>query len=337
MRRVVDVLCRSPLKDRYRLQRIGMHRDGSAAGKALAAARGLGRLTRALAARPDLAWIHATKGASLRRKSLAAALCRIFGVPYILHLHNANVEPYLCGLSGAERRWVASTLEHAARVLVLSAAWEDWLHDFAPCVVVLVPNPVDIPDLPRRREVEPGLILQVGRVGERKGSLLTLAAAADIAPEYPHLHIVYLGDGDTVELSAEVERRGMQDMVEVKGWREVEEVHRIMSRAALLALPSSAEGLPMTVLEAMARAVPVVCTPVGGLADLVVDGVNGKVAPVGDVAGLAAAFSEILADPEEGARLGAAGRAVVERDHATAIVVDRIGGVFAEVVAQVRR
>jgi glycosyltransferase involved in cell wall biosynthesis len=334
MRQVIDVLCRSPLADRYELELIGLHTDGSTPAKALAAARGLGRLFRSLARRPaDLAWIHATKGASLRRKSIAAAVCRAFGVPYVLHLHNANIEPYLRHLSGTERRVIGSTLRHAARVVVLSASWEVWLQAFTPCRVTMVPNPVDLPELVEPRAVDPGLIVQVGRIGERKGSLLTLAAAATIRDRFPHLHVVYAGDGDPGPLVDEASRLGMDGQVEVVGWLPVDDVHQLIDSANLLALPSRAEGLPMTVLEAMSRAVPVVCTPVGGLADLVTDGVNGRIVPVGDIDALAAAFADLLGDPQEADRLGAAGRRTVEREYATAIVADRIAALFDAVLA----
>ncbi|HKI18887.1 MAG TPA: glycosyltransferase, partial [Isosphaeraceae bacterium] len=95
---------------------------------------------------------------------------------------------------------------------------------------------------------------------------------------------------------------------------ETRDIPAVLARARMFVLPSRSEGIPLTVLEAMARGLPVVATRVGGLAEVVEDGVTGLLVPPADPAALAAAIVGIWDDPNRGNRMGGAGRQrVVER------------------------
>src|SRR5206468_805374 len=89
---------------------------------------------------------------------------------------------------------------------------------------------------------------------------------------------------------------GLADRVDVTGWVGAAETDALLAGAHLLLLPSREEGLPMSVLEAIARGIPVVTTPVGAIPDVVQDGVQGLVVEPGDSGALAAAIAELLAD-----------------------------------------
>ncbi len=82
----------------------------------------------------------------------------------------------------------------------------------------------------------------------------------------------------------------------------------LLARARLFVLPSRSEGIPLTALEAMACGLPVVATRVGGLPEVVDDGVTGLLVPPADPAALAEAMVAIWNDPDRGDRMGHAGR-----------------------------
>jgi glycosyltransferase involved in cell wall biosynthesis len=112
---------------------------------------------------------------------------------------------------------------------------------------------------------------------------------------------------------------------EALGFVPHEELGELYDRAALVVCPSYREGLPLCVLEAMAHGKPVVASAVGGIPELVEDGVTGLLVEPGDVAGLRAAIERLLADPALRRRLGRGARArVAERcswDRVTAATV----------------
>ena len=102
-------------------------------------------------------------------------------------------------------------------------------------------------------------------------------------------------------------------MVEFIG--TTDDVPRILGEADILVRPSLSEGMPLTVLEAMACGLPVVASTVGGNGEAVQDGVTGYLVPPADTRALADRISELLDDPALCRRMGEAGRAIVEAAH----------------------
>ena len=94
---------------------------------------------------------------------------------------------------------------------------------------------------------------------------------------------------------------------------EVRDIPALLGRARMFVQPSLSEGIPLTVLEAMARGLPVVATRVGGLPEVVVDGETGLLVPAADPPALAQAVLSLWRDPDAAGRMGEAGRKRVER------------------------
>jgi len=172
-------------------------------------------------------------------------------------------------------------------------------------------------------------ILFLGRVEPAKGVGELLAACALLAPRYPRLCLVLAGEGDLDWARRRAGALGIGWQVEVPGWLDPHARAGQLARATLFCLPSWAEGVPMAMLEAMAAWRPVVVSAVGGMLDVIRDGVDGVLVPPRDVAALAAGLDRVLADRVLRARLAQAARARIEQDYSTDKVARRLAAIYA--------
>ena len=123
---------------------------------------------------------------------------------------------------------------------------------------------------------------------------------------------------------------GLADQVNLLGWVGPDDKPTYLARATVYALPSYAEGLPMSVLEAMAAGVPVVTTPVGGIPEAVTDGVEGFLVEPGDIETLRARLTQLLEDSELAVRMGEAGRRKVKSSFSSAVIMPKLENMYIE-------
>jgi glycosyltransferase involved in cell wall biosynthesis len=131
-------------------------------------------------------------------------------------------------------------------------------------------------------------------------------------------------------LEHEAERLGVRDRVVFAGRRD--DAAELLVELDVLALPSWTEGLPLVVLEAMARRRPVVATPVGGTPEVVVDGETGLLVPPRDPDALAAALRRLLADADLRRRMGDAGYERVRERFSADAMTGRVLEIYDEVL-----
>jgi glycosyltransferase involved in cell wall biosynthesis len=114
---------------------------------------------------------------------------------------------------------------------------------------------------------------------------------------------------------------GIGARVHLLGFRD--DVQDILAAGDLFVMPSLSEGLPLALVEAMSFGLPVVVSGVGGIPEVVTDGVDGLLVPPSDSTALAAALRTLLDDPALRRRLGTAARARALRDYAITTMADR--------------
>jgi glycosyltransferase involved in cell wall biosynthesis len=154
-------------------------------------------------------------------------------------------------------------------------------------------------------------VIHVARLNIIKDQPTLLRAARLVADALPGFRLDIVGDGpERAALLALRNELQLQEHVAFLGERA--DVPELLAAADVFVLPSVGEGLSMTLLEAMASSLPVVCTDVGGNPEVVAAGETGLLVPPQQPAALAAALLALLRDPARARRLGAAGRHRVE-------------------------
>lgn len=154
--------------------------------------------------------------------------------------------------------------------------------------------------------------VSVGRLCEQKGQLTLVEAAAILKERGRDFRLTLVGDGDMRgDIEAAISKYDLGDKIALVGWKTPAEVRREIEKARVFILPSYAEGLPVSIMEAMALARPVISTFIAGIPELVIPGENGWLAPAGDAERLADAMMEALDAPAE--RIAEMGRAARTR------------------------
>lgn len=164
----------------------------------------------------------------------------------------------------------------------------------------------------------------VGRLQDVKDQATLIEAFARLRAMLPEqrerLRLVLVGDGPLRgQLAQRIADAGLQDCALLAGPRS--DVAPPMRSFSLFALSSIAEGTPVTMLEAMASGLPVVSTAVGGIPDLVQDGVSGTLVPPGDPQRLAEALATYVLDAERTRQHGAAGRVRIEQQYSVSAML----------------
>ncbi|MGB5832815.1 MAG: glycosyltransferase family 4 protein [Thiohalocapsa sp.] len=262
--------------------------------------------------RPQLVHIHTCSRFTFWRNAIDALLARLLLCPFLLHIHGAQFHRFLGALS-MPQAWLARRLFGlSSRVIVLGEGWKQLLDSWAaPRKVVVVPN--GVPVQLRVSDLRNGRfrITCLANYEARKGQADLIRAVARLkAKNGVRLELFGFeaepGQCKTLlELAAEL---GIAGSVEAPGPISGPDKDSRLRDAHCFCLPSYNEGLPMSMLEAMALGLPVVVTRVGAIPEALVEGVEGLMHDPGDVDALTAHLQTLHDDPARAASIGNAGR-----------------------------
>jgi len=182
--------------------------------------------------------------------------------------------------------------------------------------------------------LEPPHVVCVARLKPVKNLGLLLEACAALQARGVEFRCVLVGEGPCRDdLEAMRARLGLGQVLELTGATKQDGVLAWWRRATIAALTSTSEGMPVCLMEAAACGVPAVATAVGGIPELIEDGVTGFLTAPGDAGRFAAALERLLRDPDLVARLGAAARRRAEERFSLTRQVDGLLALWAELVA----
>ena len=214
---------------------------------------------------------------------------------------------------------------------------------FNPQKLHLIQNGIDLvrfqnPDSKEKVEARLGLppgrrwAVIVGRLVPLKGHRFLLEALSLLAKDFPDLGLLIAGDGEEeASLRALSEEKGLSDRVVFLGLRR--DIPDILGLSEVLVLPSSREGLPIVLLEAMAAGRPVVVTPVGGIPEVVLEGKTGLFVTQ-EPTSIAMALKRILDHPEGAHVMGQNARQLIEERYDIRMVARRYEFLYRSILSK---
>jgi glycosyltransferase involved in cell wall biosynthesis len=279
---------------------------------------------------PTVFHAHLTWPLACKYPLVAALLARVPGVVATVQL---MLDFPFAGATRQQHRLIAHGVD---RFIAVSTHVADSLFDLGwPAQkLTVIPNSVDLQRFapadapPRRTDCRPTVVC-VARLDAQKGHTDLLQALTWL----PGVACRIVGDGpERASLERLASDLGLLDRVVFLGGRD--DVPELLADSDVFVLPSLYEGLPLSILEAMAARRPVIASAIGGIDELVEPGRTGLLTPARDPSALADAIQWLLAEPELAARMGRAGHAKVARRYGAAGMAHDVSEVYREVLGR---
>ena len=280
----------------------------------------------------------------------AAALLFLKSFPkvkFLLTLQEGDtIEHIHKQVRGFRGKW-QEIFKRADHIQAISRFLADWARsEGAVCPIEVVPNGVDLEKFrnqPRRKVGAPTaasenskfVIITTSRLVLKNGIDTLIKAAAELKFHIPHstFHIQILGSGPEEENLKKLARDlKLDDLVQFYGSIEPDKIPEYLSQADIFVRPSRSEGLGTSFLEAMAAGLPVVGTPVGGIPDFLIDGVNGLFCKPEDPKDLSAKIKQLITDDELRNRLSQNGQRSILEKYGWDGIAQQMDAIFSKLV-----
>ena len=257
----------------------------------------------------------------------------LFGKRVILHIHGAEFILFYQKGGWLVKRFIRAILKQCDCILALSNQWKNDLQCISPdSDIRVIYNPTIVRDRystgPCSESDSPVKFLFMGRIGKRKGVYDILESLQYIQSR--NFEIQLYGDGDLEPVEALIRRLQLQGQVKLCGWIDGETKDAVFRQADVLLLPSYNEGLPISVLEALAYGLPVLSTEVGGISEAVEEGVNGFLIQPGQCKVLAERMERLCASASIRKQMGQSGYELAKFRFDLPIIIEKLEALYRE-------
>jgi glycosyltransferase involved in cell wall biosynthesis len=294
--------------------------------------------------RPVIAHIGTAYGVSFVKHSVCVLIAGLFGSKVLLHPH-CSYDVLYEDRSSLWKWYVRRVFRLSSGVIALSQEWLRVSRVAPHCKVYALPNAVCLQpyaNIAQERVTSPRQaqalhVLYLGHIGQAKGSFDLVEAASHLHPKV-HFEIKLIGGdlapGEGAVLREKIRAAGLQAQLQVCPPVTGLEKLAAYRWADVFVYPSYAEGMPMAVIEAMACGLPIIATTVGGLPDLVSDGVNGLLVDAGCPEQIAAGLCRLAEEPETQASMGRQSYQRAFHDYDFENRVEKMVGMYAALLTQ---
>jgi glycosyltransferase involved in cell wall biosynthesis len=271
--------------------------------------------------KPDVLHTHETYGLGLGNSS----------IPHVFTVHGFDHANLIA--DSAKFAWIRSPLwKYVERrglaaqkhIISITPYVRRMIESQTDAHIYDIDNPVDERFFQITRQPEPGRILCVGWINERKNTVGAVRAFAHIAGRHPEAKLVIAGEAREAEylsrVQQSIEEHGISDRVELLGHVNHVQLESELARASMFLLPSKQENSPMAIAEAMAAGIPVIASDRCGMPYMIREGQTGFLIDPESTERIADRLAELIGSPPLCQRMGESGRRVaMERFHPHAV------------------
>lgn len=282
-----------------------------------------------------IAHIHTCSGLTFFFDGVLIFIAGLFSVPVVLHIHGGKFDLFLQKLNQSLLKIVHWLLKKCAYVVVLSDSWQEKFNAIFPDLEFsVVSNGVPIHKIDReyaKQKTNKVQILFLGNLSKNKGIFDLIAAMEKVEGA----ELIIVGGEDEPGISQRIQqalnKQGLDEKIKLVGPKHGDEKKGILQAAEIYVLPSYAEGLPISLLEAMAVGLPVIVTPVGGIPSVINDNQEGVLVPVGNIEQLANAINRLATDSILRMKMGDAARKRCEEHYGIEQAVAKLIKIYTNI------
>lgn len=235
----------------------------------------------------DIAHIHMASRGSAIRKTIISKFLSFFGIPYILHIHSGEFSSFYSRQPKLLKHAINGALSNASHVVVLSDGMRDWCNNvLGVSRALVIRNGCRDIGVINSQAFRSRDILFLGRLNRNKGVDDLLSAIKIVANKKPNITVTIAGDGDIMHYTELAKHKGIHQNLNFTGWVERKSCDYLLLTHKVFILPSYFEGMPMSLLEAMSANTPILSTNIGGIPEVIKNGINGVLVAPGDVAAI---------------------------------------------------
>ena len=282
---------------------------------------------------PRVVHVKASEGVNFFQGIGYCAIARLLGRRVLFQLHGGSFDSWYQQCRPVVRAVIRLGLRVPSEILVLSAYWRSVIAGLAPRAQLhVVPNGVELGAVvsPTRDHGDELHVVAIGALGKRKGHFEIVEAAALLKDL--RLRFVLAGPdefgGETEALRRLAGELGVEGCITFPGIVHGDAKWRLLADADVFLLPSHNENMPNAVIEAMAAGLPVVCTPVGALQEMIGADEGAIFVTPGDPAGIAAALRTLAGSRPVRVEMGRTNRRTVEQRYSFDRVAAALDGLY---------
>ncbi len=288
---------------------------------------------------PRLIYVHIGSNASLYRESAFIILGRIMRRPVISHFHAGDIDNYFPRQPAIGKKFILFAIGLSHSVIAVSRESARQLgHLDNKLRISIIPNAIDLAGFQNNKRVpyksgknDPVRLLFVGAVGKLKGENDLIRALAILRDQGSNVRASFLGYG-AESLADNCAKYGVMELIEHLGPVAMRERIAFYERADIFVLPTHAEAMPISVIEAMAAGLPIISTAVGGIPEILDHGEEGLLFPAGNVKALAETIAVLVKNKQMRLKMGRNARKRARKQMNFSMYIERLRGEFIRLI-----